>query len=612
MSNDVSPPDRFWPLVEAACLGMISQEECLELQTILRGNSAVQRLYLEYCRMHSELRLACGVERSNEAVLPKIAASEVPSMATLVNIVPEAGVSWCTGWPLAYLVATVIVGVGIAVAAMVHTPQPMQIVHQPASLPASLSPLPSVVGRITGMVDCVWEKEGLGDRDWGLDKAAMRRGQETGNKNQKSQIINHKSLVALGDRFALRSGLLEITYDTGAKVILQGPVTYQVDSVAGGYLAIGKLTARLEKKAETQNLPSLAGTDLKGWSGRGAGGEGSSQRDTDSDHNQPQSALTLALSRKRARGPDSPLFTISTPTAIVTDLGTEFGVEVMGDGNTVSHVFRGVVKVQALDTRGVATGSPSQLTANKSAQVCSPGKLQMISIAAPAASKRFVREIARKSSTPFEIIAWWQFDGDKFLADSSGHGHTLVNRGATQVDGTASFDGKAILSSVDSLNLTLYKRVRVSWSQKATSPGEDQVIWEHGHDYNFTSGAIIAYLGGGHGTAGIRVLDRPEGYNLDDFPVTGDLWEHFVVEYDRTAYRAYVVKVFKDGLLIGEDTNQEALAPDSFINAPFHVGARGQADGKGAHFFRGQIDNVKIEGIRQPDPSTAKDKSDRR
>ena len=32
------------------------------------------------------------------------------------------------------------------------------------------------------------------------------------------------SLVALGDKFALASGLMEITYDTGAKVILQGPV----------------------------------------------------------------------------------------------------------------------------------------------------------------------------------------------------------------------------------------------------------------------------------------------------------------------------------------------------------------------------------------------------
>ena len=41
---------------------------------------------------------------------------------------------------------------------------------------------------------------------------------------------------------------MEITYDTGAKVILQGPVTYEVESKDGGFLSLGKLTARLEKK----------------------------------------------------------------------------------------------------------------------------------------------------------------------------------------------------------------------------------------------------------------------------------------------------------------------------------------------------------------------------
>ena len=39
---------------------------------------------------------------------------------------------------------------------------------------------------------------------------------------------------------------MEITYNTGAKVILQGPVTYEVES-NGGYLAVGKLTGKLEK-----------------------------------------------------------------------------------------------------------------------------------------------------------------------------------------------------------------------------------------------------------------------------------------------------------------------------------------------------------------------------
>jgi len=39
------------------------------------------------------------------------------------------------------------------------------------------------------------------------------------------------------------------------------------------------------------------------------------------------------------------LFVVRTPTAVVTDLGTEFGVEVSPTGTTTSHVFRGSVRV---------------------------------------------------------------------------------------------------------------------------------------------------------------------------------------------------------------------------------------------------------------------------
>ena len=45
---------------------------------------------------------------------------------------------------------------------------------------------------------------------------------------------------------------MEITYDTGAKVILQGPVTYEVESKDSGYLSLGKLTARVERRGKAE------------------------------------------------------------------------------------------------------------------------------------------------------------------------------------------------------------------------------------------------------------------------------------------------------------------------------------------------------------------------
>ena len=116
----------------------------------------------------------------------------------------------------------------------------------------------------------------------------------------------------LGRKYALASGFMEITYDTGAKVILQGPCTYEVESTTGGYLSLGKLTARVDAVAKSQ-VPSPK-TQVPN----------------------PSSLIPHPSS----------LFSVRTPTAIVTDLGTEFGVEVAKSGATKSHVFRGKVELR--------------------------------------------------------------------------------------------------------------------------------------------------------------------------------------------------------------------------------------------------------------------------
>ena len=103
---------------------------------------------------------------------------------------------------------------------------------------------------------------------------------------------------------------MEISYDSGAKVILQGPCTYEVDSAAGGFLSLGKLTARVER-SEVRRI-----------------------RGQKSEISTPLSPLPY------------PLFAVRTPTAIVTDLGTEFGVEVDKSGATQSHVFRGKIELR--------------------------------------------------------------------------------------------------------------------------------------------------------------------------------------------------------------------------------------------------------------------------
>jgi hypothetical protein len=65
--------------------------------------------------------------------------------------------------------------------------------------------------------------------------------------------------VPLGRRFALTAGLLEITYNTGATVVLYGPVMYEAESVRGGFLALGRLTARIGEGDESGKV--TASTD---------------------------------------------------------------------------------------------------------------------------------------------------------------------------------------------------------------------------------------------------------------------------------------------------------------------------------------------------------------
>jgi len=167
-----------------------------------------------------------------------------------------------------------------------------------------------VVGYISGMIGCRWA-------DPSLKPIAPR--------------------VRQGTKFALKSGLMEITYTTGAKVILQGPCTYEVESPHGGYLALGKLTARVAR-------------------GQGLAASAKSQANL-------KSAISKSPNLQISK------FAIRTPTALITDLGTEFGVEVDKDRNTISHVFLGRVEVRCTGDVSGEAGRVIILDANQSARV---------------------------------------------------------------------------------------------------------------------------------------------------------------------------------------------------------------------------------------------------
>jgi hypothetical protein len=319
LSAGITPEARS--LIEAACDDRATDAQLRDLESLLLTDEKARRLYVHLLDLDAQLQWFVGSLRDGGLAFDELVAAKQTPQKQRAPIFPAVqyplSASFVSsGWPLAYLIAAAILAVGLLAAHLTPKSQPLQVVYRPPATSRSLpEPERPLVGRITGMVDCRWPEN---------PKSAIRNPKEIGNP--KSEIRNVNLPVALGDRFALLSGLLELTYDNGAKVILQGPATYTVESPTGGFLSLGKLTARLEK--------AEAGSNRK-------------------------SEIPL---------PPSP-FVVRTPTATVTDLGTEFGVEVDKRGITTSHVFRGVVEVRLATDDGRQGGQTIRLTANQSVRV---------------------------------------------------------------------------------------------------------------------------------------------------------------------------------------------------------------------------------------------------
>jgi hypothetical protein len=379
------PSDMLARYVEALVDGRLTIEQHADLARRLASDPTARNWFVDYMQLHAcltwdadDLDLDLDDTSSNDAPLGQTA----PAATFPATIWHGATSYFSSGWPLAYLVATVVVAVGLFIASL--TPQSHSALVASKSLPARSGalhePEMQFVGHITGMVGCRWVQ------------------------NPKSEITEQKSLVAIGDEFALSSGLLEITYDTGTKVILQGPVTYEVESPDGGFLSLGKLTARVEKKAE--------------------GGR------RKAEESNPQSLIPNPSHSPFPLPPST--FVVRTPTALVTDLGTEFGVEVNQEGLTRVHVLQGIVDARVVNPRNGAE-SHRRLVEGAAVEIGrSSGKLQTIAFA----PKPFTRRLQPATDLPAEAayikavladkpLGYWPLNepaGARRFVDHSGHG----------------------------------------------------------------------------------------------------------------------------------------------------------------------------------------------
>ena len=252
--------------------GQSDAADLARLDAMVSGDPAVCALYQDYVNLFASLHWA----RVDQAVLRNAAGPRSPEeqkvscgeegeapgwasgscqsagvspdpVSAVVHRLPSSlggssALPWCHGSVLlSYLAAALIFGSGSLAAWKWNAADPVRAsgLRGVAALPAMATTAGrTIVGRVTRTADC---------------------------RLANANVVRVGEAVALGRKYSLVSGALEIAYASGPTVTLQGPATFEVDSPTGGFLHVGELAFRAGKKPKHADRPIFCiHTPLKG------------------------------------------------------------------------------------------------------------------------------------------------------------------------------------------------------------------------------------------------------------------------------------------------------------------------------------------------------------
>ena len=328
-----------------------SDEDVRRLNEILRADAEACQRYLTCVHLHGRLAWGRGVRIDGKhgaiVVMGRRAECEGtnPELAMMNGEPPATMMSSRTVPPIhhsefishhfqllsgvlsAYAAATLILGASLLVGWTWDKASSRQIAmkaSRPPTVLAGVEAQTPSIGWVGSMANCQWVDP----------NTAPKPGEP----------------IQLGRRFAFSSGVLEIHYRSRAGVVLQGPVTYEVDSPSGGFLSAGKLAVSVGQDAVVMNpaleraagiRPPPSGLD----NALAAGVQGANVMDQRADSASRGSLPTIGPT---SFVPPPSSFAIRTPTAVVfalRDNDAEFGVELDRKGVSRTHVFQGEVKL---------------------------------------------------------------------------------------------------------------------------------------------------------------------------------------------------------------------------------------------------------------------------
>ena len=138
------------------------------------------------------------------------------------------------------------------------------------------------------------------------------------------------SPVLLGRTFALASGVLEITYNTGERITLRGPATFEARWFNGGFLSQGKLSAHATT-VEADGREEVEKERWKIYTKLAAAPHPSGPAYSPYD---PVGNFVIPMSS----------FFIRTPSALAMSQGADFSMSVDGTGATDTRLALGVIE----------------------------------------------------------------------------------------------------------------------------------------------------------------------------------------------------------------------------------------------------------------------------
>jgi hypothetical protein len=309
------PQDDLLDLLGGFANESLSDAETVRFNECLRADDAARLTYLRYMCLESELHMRHATP---------VAAAEAEVLLAAHNCSPSADgrrSQQSAAWHWLAIAATLM---GVAVGSSLLTYQFASRDGHFTANEADQMPREAGVARITATLNCRWE----------APSARLGFGAELGP----------------GENLELADGLAEVTFNDGARVILEGPAELRIQAAGDALLRTGRLAARVPEHATTFNL--------------------------------------------------------RTEHLHIVDLGTEFGVVTNDEGGAEVHVFQGVVHAQVLDDQGQQV----RTVALHSQEAASVGPTSAMPAKFAASSDDFVRSLAPSSGPHDGLYAYEGFD----------------------------------------------------------------------------------------------------------------------------------------------------------------------------------------------------------